>query len=78
MMMPEHGMQPWRPQTDSELEILRPFWDLWAAQYEVAAMFCETMVRFYGSFAMYSIQKRDMLKYVQERHDAGLKPQWWG
>jgi hypothetical protein len=74
--MPDE-IQPWRPKTDSELEILRPFWDLWAAQYEVAAMLTEVWVRWLASFAMYSVQKREMLKYVQERHDAGLDPRWW-
>jgi hypothetical protein len=60
----------WEPQTDSPLEILRPYWDLWILAYDL-------WTAWFLGLARYTSQKSGMLHHVQDRHDAGLTPWWW-
>lgn len=75
--MQSRDLTPWEPQAPSPLEILRPAWDLWAASYDAWARGALVWSRYLFDVATYANQKAEMLRHVQDRHDAGLTPWWW-
>lgn len=52
-------------------EMVRPFWNLWAASYEISAMYCLATARFWGAWGQYYGEKAAYLNEYQRRWDLG-------